>query len=234
MQKIRLNIKLFALNFLFLSAFAPHWSAAQSLPVISNVDTYRDLVEKDSLHRMVNLTAWVPSATIDLRYATKENFTGKQLYPKGSQTFVRISVAKALVEVARELSQMGYRLKVWDAYRPYSVTKKMWELIGDERYVANPAKGSGHNRGLAIDLTLIKDGKEVNMGTSFDHFSDTAHHAFTDLPTDVLKNRQLLKTTMEKHGLRALDTEWWHYSWPNDRQYEILNLPFKKLRKFAH
>ena len=109
----------------------------------------------------------------------------------------------------------------------------MWELIGDERYVANPAKGSGHNRGLAVDLTLIKDGKEVNMGTGFDHFTDTAHHSFKALPADVIKHRQLLRSTMEKHGFRALETEWWHYSWPNEKNYQVLDLSFRKLRKAA-
>jgi D-alanyl-D-alanine dipeptidase len=110
----------------------------------------------------------------------------------------------------------------------------MWEIIGDERYVANPAKGSGHNRGLAVDVTLIstKTGEEINMGTGFDNFTDTAHHTFKDLPVDVLKNRKLLKTTMERWGFRALETEWWHYSFPNDRNYEVLNLSFKELKKY--
>ena len=110
----------------------------------------------------------------------------------------------------------------------------MWELIGDERYVANPAKGSGHNRGLAIDLTLIKEGKEVAMGTGFDNFSDSANHEFSQLPEDVLHNRKRLKAVMEKHGFRALETEWWHYSWPNDRNYDVLDLRFKDLRKMAY
>ncbi len=110
----------------------------------------------------------------------------------------------------------------------------MWELIGDERYVANPANGSGHNRGLAVDVTLIvvKTGEELNMGTGYDNFTDTAHHTFKGLPDDVLKNRHFLKTTMEKWGFRVLETEWWHYSFPNDRNYEVLDLPFKILAKY--
>ena len=140
------------------------------------------------------------------------------------------AACSAFVEkVQEELSAKGYGLKIWDAYRPYSVTKKMWELIGDERYVANPAKGSGHNRGLAVDVTIVKDGKEINMGTGFDNFTDTAHHDFKNLPEDVLKNRMLLKTTMEKYGFKALETEWWHYSFPNDRNYAVLDLSFKQL-----
>jgi D-alanyl-D-alanine dipeptidase len=107
----------------------------------------------------------------------------------------------------------------------------MWDLIHDERYVADPSKGSGHNRGLAVDLTIIdlKDGSELNMGTSFDNFTDTAHHTFKNLPADILQNRMLLRETMEKYGFKALETEWWHYSWPNDRNYEVLDIDFKKL-----
>ena len=234
MQKIRFNLKLFALIFSCLSACAPQPSMAQSLTVIKKKTIYRQQIKKDSLQKLVNLSHWIPTIVIDLRYATKENFTREQLYPKVSQTYARLAVVKALQSAADELAGLGYRLKVWDAYRPYSVTKKMWDLIGDERYVANPAKGSGHNRGLAIDLTLLKDGKEVAMGTEYDHFSDTAHHSFTQLSPEILSNRQLLRTTMEKHGFRALETEWWHYSWPNDRAYEVLDLSFKDLRKLSH
>ena len=115
----------------------------------------------------------------------------------------------------------------------YSVTEKFWELVHDERYVANPAKGSGHNRGIAVDLTIInlKTGKELDMGTGFDNFSDTAHHAFTKLSEEVLQNRDLLKSTMEKFGFKALDTEWWHYFLANGNKFEILDIDFKKQKK---
>ena len=131
------------------------------------------------------------------------------------------------------MKKQGLGLKIFDAYRPFHVTQKMWELIKDERYVADPSKGSGHNRGLSVDLTLVdlKTGKELNMGTGFDHFTDTAHHNFTALPAEVLKNRKLLKELMEKQGFRALSTEWWHYSWPNDRNYPLLDIRFREFRK---
>src|SRR6476620_9652476 len=109
----------------------------------------------------------------------------------------------------------------------------MWELVHDERYVANPSKGSGHNRGLSIDLTLVdlKTGKEIEMGTGFDNFTDSASHSFINLPEEILQNRKLLKETMEKYGFKPLQTEWWHYSWPNDRNYEVFDMDFKTLRK---
>jgi D-alanyl-D-alanine dipeptidase len=235
MHKIQFNIKYFYLFFLIGLFLHMQPSFAQELTVVSSVKGYKKSVEQDSLQKMTEVKTWLPRVVYDLRYATKNNFTGKKLYKDGDRTFIRVTAAQALQKVQQELLLAeGYGLKVWDAYRPYSVTKKMWELIGDERYVANPAKGSGHNRGLAVDVTLIaiKTGKELNMGTGFDNFTDTAHHTFKDLPGDVLKNRLLLKTIMEKHGFRALETEWWHYSFSNDRNYDVLDLSFKKLAKY--
>jgi D-alanyl-D-alanine dipeptidase len=231
MLNFSFKVKDLPFKFLLFSLFGFQVSMTQELKVISDAKLYKTMALADSLHRMCSLHQLLPGATIDLRYATKNNFTGQRLYPKGNQTFLRLPAAKALQTVAAEFSALGYELMIWDAYRPYEATKKMWDLIGDERYVANPAKGSGHNRGLAVDLTLTKGGQEVNMGTGFDHFSDTAHHMFKDLPVEVLKNRQLLRSTMEKYGFRALETEWWHYSWPNDRNYDVLNLSFQKLKK---
>ena len=107
------------------------------------------------------------------------------------------------------------------------------DLAQYERYVANPSKGSGHNRGLSIDLTLVdlKTGKEMEMGTGFDNFTDSAHHTFQKFPDTILENRKLLRKTMEASGFKALDTEWWHYSWPNDRNYEVMDIDFEELEK---
>ena len=146
---------------------------------------------------------------------------------------MRAGAANALKKVQEELNRSGMGLKIFDAYRPYAVTVKFWELVKDERYVANPAKGSGHNRGIAADLTIIdlKTGKELDMGTGFDNFTDTAHHAFTQLPGSVLKNRTLLRSLMEKNGFKAFDTEWWHYFFGEPEKYEILDLDFKTLMR---
>lgn len=193
---------------------------------------YWQEVKADSLQKMIELKTLIPNILYDLRYATKNNFTHQKLYKSGKETFLRLPAAKALQQIQLDLNQQGYGLKIFDAYRPYRVTQKMWELIHDARYVANPSKGSGHNRGLAVDLTIIrlKDGSELHMGTGFDNFTDSAHQNFTNLPEDVLNNRMLLKKIMEQYGFVPLDTEWWHYSWPNNRNYEVLNIDFKKLR----
>jgi zinc D-Ala-D-Ala dipeptidase len=220
-----------------VGALAPK-SRCQSPPplyVISHTDSFSATVRADSMKRMLNLAALMPGLKLDLRYATRNNFTGKKLYPAAPATFMRLAAAKALAQVQAHLRQQGYSLKIFDAYRPHAATRLMWELVKDERYAANPAKGSNHNRGLAVDLTVIETatGKELDMGTGFDNFTDTAHHSFTQLPAAVLQNRLLLKSVMEQYGFRALETEWWHYSWPNNRNYEALDIPLKKMYKIA-
>lgn len=204
--------------------------------VIDSLPAYRDQVKNDPSKRMVELQSVMPELQYDLRYATTNNFMHRRMYPASVRyTFLRAPAATALATVQAALRQQGYGLKIFDAYRPYSVTVSFWELVKDERYVANPARGSGHNRGLAVDLTLIDltTGKELDMGTGFDNFTDTAHQSFTQLSPAVLQNRQLLKTTMQKHGFTPLETEWWHYYWPNDKNYEVLDIPFARLRKEA-
>ena len=104
----------------------------------------------------------------------------------------------------------------------------MWEVVKDSRYAADPAKGSGHNRGTSVNLQTKK---ELDMGTGFDNFSDSAHQDFNILPVVILQNRNLLKTIMEKYGFISLDTEWWHFSLPDANNYELLNMPFDALKK---
>lgn len=221
------------LSILLILIFPAKHIFAQDFLIIDEAKMQKKLVYVDSNHRMIELKSIIPSLVYDLKYGTQENFTKEVLYNQQTKTFLRLPVARALQQVQEDLAKKGYGLKIWDAYRPYSITKKMWDLIKDERYVANPSKGSGHNRGLSVDLTLINlnTKKELDMGTGFDHFTDTAHHNFKNLSPEVLENRKLLKEIMEKNGFKALDTEWWHFSWPNTRCYEVLDLEFKKLNK---
>lgn len=201
-------------------------------PVISEWREYRDLVKQDSSQKMVELRSMIPALLYDLRYATENNFMHRRMYERGTTTtFMRLPAARALLQVQQELALKGMGLKIFDAYRPYAVTVKFWELVKDERYVANPSKGSGHNRGIAVDLTIIdkKTGKELDMGTGFDNFTDTAHHTFTNLSAMILQNRQLLKSLMEKYGFKPLESEWWHYFIPESTRFAILDIPFKKL-----
>lgn len=201
--------------------------------VTKDLRYYKKCVQADSNKLMKELSTLIPGIVYDLRYASKNNFTGKALYPKNTyNTFLRAPAAQALSKVQAELNKLQLGIKVFDAYRPYSVTVGFWELIKDERYVAHPAKASGHNRGLAIDCTLIdlRTGKELDMGTGFDNFTDTAHQTFTNLPPAILANRKLFRDMMTKYGFRVFDTEWWHYFWVNDREYEALDIPIRNLR----
>ena len=155
------------------------------------------------------------------------------VYPPVSTTYLRQPVADALAMAANELNKKGLGLKIFDAYRPYSVTQKIWDLVKDARYAAEPKKGSRHNRGIAVDLTLINlaTQEELDMGTGFDNFSDTAHHAFTRLPKAVLQNRKMLRSIMQKYGFEAQSTEWWHYSIHKLKYFEILDISFSELDK---
>ena len=208
---------------------------ANGLQVIDNKELFFKTVKVDSDKTMIGLKSLIPSLGLELRYATTNNFMHKKMYRgKIKDTYLRLPAAKALLQVQHELNTKGYGIKIFDGYRPYSVTEKFWELVHDERYVADPKKGSGHNRGIAVDLTIIDltTKKELDMGTGFDNFTDTAHQDFSALPETVLANRKLLKETMEKYGFKCFETEWWHYSWPNPEKYEILDLDIARGNKY--
>lgn len=152
------------------------------------------------------------SILLDLRYAQTNNFVKKKLY-KCPRCFLRPDIAEKLNSANRELLKKGYKLMVFDCYRPKPVQEELWKMVPDEDYVAAPWKGSMHNRGLAVDLTIAdKNDNELDMGTPFDFFGEEAHFSYTNLPPQVLANRQLLKSTMEKYGFQSIRTEWWHYS----------------------
>lgn len=212
----------------------PFWTLAQSCKTTAKFIDNKSILLK-SFHEtpqkeLVNLKTFIPSLMVEMPYATVHNFTKTILY-KNPKAYLRREPAKALKKIQDELHKRGLSLKVYDAFRPFSVSCKMWQLIHDSRYVADPEKGSGHNRGLAVDLTLIdlRTGNELDMGTGFDSFTDSANHAFTQLPETVLTNRQTLKTIMEKYGFNSLPTEWWHYSWSTKHEYEIIDLNFDEL-----
>ncbi|MFZ1527594.1 MAG: M15 family metallopeptidase [Ferruginibacter sp.] len=203
------------------------------LAIIETVTDYKKTIAADSSKKMIDLKKAVPGIVLDLKYSSRHNFMKQKLYPRIKTSYLRQNAAWALAQVQKELNVQNLGLKIWDAYRPYSVTVKMWEPVKDERYAANPKFGSGHNRGAAVDLTLVdlQTGSELDMGTGFDDFSDTAHHDFKNLPENILKNRLLLRSLMEKYGFKALETEWWHYYLPNSKEYELMNLGFKQLSK---
>lgn len=168
------------------------------------------------------------SILLDVKYATTDNFTGQILYPV-AKVYLRNIVAQRLAAVQQYLSQRGYSLKVFDGYRPLSVQKKMWAVVPDERYVADPRKGSRHNRGAAVDVTLVHkaDGSELDMGTPYDDFTDKAHTDYHNLSDQVLKNRALLADVMQQFGFLSFKTEWWHFDFKGWEQFPILDIPIE-------
>ena len=180
---------------------------------------------------LVNIKEVNPHIVVDMKYATEDNFTKKRLYDSNT-CFLKKSAALKLDAVQKELEGMNLGLKVWDCYRPLAVQRIFWAILPDERYVANPEKGSRHNRASAVDLTLVdSQGKELQMPTGFDDFSPRAGHHYQDLPVQAIRNRELLKGLMEKAGFIPLAEEWWHYDDEKWMQFDVMDVPFRDLLK---
>ena len=184
---------------------------------IDSVALPEEIVELRSFEGLAD-TAFVRLAdfssdfSYDLRYATENNFLKARVYDC-AECYTRVKTAKALIAANRDFMEQGNRIKFFDCYRPHDVQFKMWEIVPNPQYVADPQKGSIHNKGGAVDITLeTLDGRELDMGTDFDFFGREAYHDNTSLPATVLRNRKLLKETMEAHGFWSIRTEWWHYN----------------------
>ena len=170
-----------------------------------------------------------PGIKIDIRYATPDNFMKEPLYPE-ARCLLRREVAEKLSRVQQDLEKKGFGLKVFDGYRPLSVQKKMWARFPVEGYIANPAKGSNHNRGAAVDLTLVgPDGRELAMPSAYDEFSERAHRDYAGGTADESSNRRVLQEAMAKEGFVGLSTEWWHFDDQDAKQYPVLDLPFSSV-----
>lgn len=170
---------------------------------------------------LVDVGVLEPSIVLDIKYATADNFTGQVLYPS-ARCLLREPVAQRLLQAQRKLRAQGLGLKVFDCYRPVSVQKKMWAVLPDETYVANPASGSRHNRGASVDVGLVDaEGRELPMPSKFDEFSERSHLDFAAAAPELLHNRQLLQNAMRQAGFLPVSTEWWHFDAPNWRDYPL-------------
>ncbi|WP_154656988.1 M15 family metallopeptidase [Hugenholtzia roseola] len=178
-------------------------------PLDTTLDTtWRNLPDSAFVDLMQIDTTWV----LDIRYATEDNFMKKKVYPC-PKALLRKVAAEALLQAQKKFLEKGYAIKIHDGYRPLSVQWVLWNSTPHKGYVADPRKGSNHNKGCAIDLTLIlrETGEELDMGTPYDFFGKKAHHTYLDFPAEVLANRRLLKSTMESVGFKSISNEWWHY-----------------------
>lgn len=195
--------------------------------IITFLSTLLSFVVWGQQSDFVRLKDLSPDFVYELKYATPDNFLKQAVYDCG-ECYLRKSTAEALVKANEAFKQLGYRIKLFDCYRPLSVQKKMWKILPGTHYVANPAKGSKHNRGAAVDLTLVDaQGKELNMGTPFDFFGKEAHHTYTEYPKEVLENRKLLKETLDKFNFKSIYSEWWHYEYRPEMQSKVENFEWQ-------
>lgn len=202
---------------------------------LSTLEAYRALVQKDSSMALVPLQRAVPGIRLDIRYATTRNFMGQPVYGQAA-AYLSLPAARALQGVQEELAALGYGLKVFDAYRPYAVTVAFYEKVRDTVFVASPYRGSRHNRGCAVDLTLVHlpTGRELPMPTGFDDFSPRAHTDYGRLPKKVKRNRELLKRVMTRHGFAPYPDEWWHFDYRGWQSHPLLDLSFEQLAQAVH
>ena len=175
----------------------------------------------------VRLADFSDDFVYDMRYATENNFLKAKVYDC-AECYTRVKTAKALIAANKIFMEKGVKIKFFDCYRPNSVQYKMWEIVPNPQYVANPVKGSIHNKGGAVDITLVDlEGNELDMGTDFDFFGKKAYHDNLDLPETILTNRKLLKETMEAHGFWSIRTEWWHYNLSTASNDKVANFKWK-------
>jgi len=202
------------------------------LHIVRTVEEYNKSVLENPNNELVDLESFVPGIILDIRYATTNNFTKQKVY-ESAKAYARWPVAKALKIIQHELKKQNLSLKVYDAYRPYSATVLFYEIYKDTTYVASPWSGSRHNRGAAVDVSIVdlSTGEEIQMPTGFDSFEKTAHPDFMTLPENVLQNRELLITMMQKHGFRVYESEWWHYDFMGWEGFPLMDISFEKLKE---
>lgn len=194
------------------------------LVIVVSGSAAAEVTAREKPSDLVEVAAVIPDAVIDMRYATKDNFTGDVLYPK-AVCKLRRAVAKRLAKAAAALRTQDRRLLLWDCYRPHSIQKLLWKKVPDPRYVANPKAGSKHNRGAAVDVALVdKDGKPVVLPTKFDDFSRAAHRDRALAGDQGAEARRLAKA-MRAAGFSGMPTEWWHFDAPDSASYALSDEP---------
>lgn len=181
---------------------------------------------------LVELTALDPTIRLDVKYATSENFLGRPVY-KEARAFLQRPAAEALARAHRKLAEKGYGLMVFDGYRPWAVTKAFWDATPEDKklFVANPARGSRHNRGCSVDLTLyhLDSGKAADMGAGYDEMTPRSYVTWEGGTKEQLDRRELLRGTMEREGFFVYPWEWWHFDYKDWRDFPLLDVPFEKL-----
>ncbi|MBX2941545.1 MAG: M15 family metallopeptidase [Cyclobacteriaceae bacterium] len=193
---------------------------------------YQENIRKNPEMELIDLEKAIPGLLLDIRYATTNNFTGEVIYNL-AKAYARKPVAEAIAKVQSDLKKKGLELKIHDGYRPYSATVKFYEVYSDTTFVASPYQGSRHNRGCAIDLTVIdsKTKTELNMPTPYDSFQEEAFPTYPLKDKEAARNRAMLIAAMEKRGFKVYDSEWWHFDFVGWEKFDVMNIDFEELMK---
>ncbi len=204
------------LAFLVLSCKSTYLDAKKS-------PTLLDINKETDDNTFVNLKNYSNDFVFEMKYATTDNFLNEKVYPC-AECFLRVKTVKALLEANKSFLEKGYRIKLYDCYRPIAIQKQMWKIVPNANYVANPKKGSIHNKGGAVDITLVDSlGVELDMGTKFDFFGEEASHNYTNHSDEILANRKFLKDIMLQYNFKSFDSEWWHYNLNNSSTDKVSN-----------
>lgn len=196
-------------------------SSNSKLELIENKVTVQNNTIEDTT--FVNLKDFSSDFVYNMKYATEDNFLKSKVYDCEA-CYLRYKTVKALINANQKFLKKGYRIVLYDCYRPLSIQKKMFEIVSNPKYVADPKKGSIHNRGGAVDISLVDaTGKELDMGTSFDFFGEEASHDYEQLSDEVKANRRLLRKIMTQNNFRIFESEWWHYNLKNAHKDPISN-----------
>jgi D-alanyl-D-alanine dipeptidase len=196
----------------------------------TKLEAYRASVKVNPAKELVDLETFIPGIVLDIRYATANNFTKEKIYTL-AKAYARKPVAEALKRAQAVLKEKGLGVKVFDAYRPYKATVRFYEVYHDTTYVASPYRGSRHNRGCAIDMTLIdlKTGEELKMPTGYDSFQKAAWPSTPVKDPVVRKNRALIIEVMKQQGFKVNSSEWWHFDFIGWNKYDVLDIDFEEL-----
>lgn len=187
---------------------------------IQNIDIVNDTT-------FVNLKEYSSDFIYNMKYATADNFLKTKVYDCEA-CYLRYKTVKALIKANEKFIKKGYKIMLFDCYRPLDIQKKMWQIVSNPNYVADPKKGSIHNRGGAVDITLVDStGVAIDMGTSFDFFGIEASHDYENLADEVKENRRMLRKIMTRSGFRIFESEWWHYNLKNARRESLSNFKWK-------
>jgi D-alanyl-D-alanine dipeptidase len=205
------------LGIVFLVSCKSTYLDAKKSPILLDINK-----ETDD-NAFINLRNYSNDFVFDMKYATSDNFLKEKVYPC-DECFLRVKTVKSLLEANKAFLEKGYKIKLYDCYRPIAIQKQMWKIVPNPTYVANPKKGSIHNKGGAVDITLVDSlGVELNMGTKFDYFGEEASHNYLNLSEEILENRKFLKEIMLQHNFKSFDSEWWHYNLNNSSADKVSN-----------